>query len=108
MTDDRGSLDAGQLRSIDPGRKDDAGKPRYDLFPVEAEAAIVDVLTFGAKEYGDDNWRGVENPSQRYYAAAKRHLAEWRRGHVLDPKSGLPHLAHAIASLVFLLELEKP
>jgi hypothetical protein len=88
------------------GKKNDDGKPRYDLFPPTAEQAIVEVLTYGANKYDDNNWRKVENAEGRYYAAARRHLNAWRQGEEAD-ESGLSHLAHAACSLVFLLALER-
>lgn len=90
------------------GRKDDAGKLRYDLVPLLAERQVVEVLTFGAAKYGDDNWRHVPEPGPRYFAAARRHLAAWAGETRLDPESGLPHLAHAITCLMFLAELDTP
>lgn len=89
------------------GRKDDGGKARYDLLPGLALAGVVDVLTYGAKKYAPENWRLVADPGARYFAAAQRHLWAWRRGEQTDPESGLPHLAHAACSLMFLLELEQ-
>lgn len=88
------------------GRKDDQGKPRWELLPLEPVAAVVDVLTFGAKKYAPDNWKKVENPVDRYYAAVMRHLYAWRQGEILDPESGLPHIAHALCSLIFLAWFE--
>lgn len=64
------------------------------------------VLAYGAKRYGEDNWRMVPNARRRYYAAAMRHIAAWWGGERNDPDSGHHHLAHAVASLLFLLELE--
>lgn len=89
------------------GRKDDAGKPRFDLFPSKAEKAIVDVLTFGANKYAPDNWRKVEGWRWRYYRAARGHIWAWATGEKLDKESGLPHLAHAVCCLLFLLELDE-
>lgn len=89
------------------GRKDDAGKPRYDLIPPKALAGIVDALTDGANRYGDENWRMVlEKPGgpNRYFAAVLRHLFAWKRGELVDARSGLHPLAHAGASLMFLME----
>lgn len=89
------------------GRKDDAEKPRFDLIQFRALAAVVRVLTFGARKYAPDNWRLVPEPKRRYYAAALRHLTDWWLGQRLDPQSGEPHLAHAICCLNFLLEIEE-
>lgn len=87
-----------------PGRKDDNDKPRMDLLPFAALEGVAKVLTFGARKYGDDNWRDVTPFRSRYLAAALRHLAAYGRGEVLDPETKLPHLAHAACCLLFLLE----
>lgn len=88
------------------GKKHDADKPRMELIPPHAELLLAEVLTLGAARYGDDNWRKVPNMERRYIAAAMRHINAYRRGESLDPDSGLPHLAHAMCSLAFILEFE--
>ena len=88
-----------------PGRKDDAGKPRWDLLPMRALDQVSAVLAYGANKYGEENWRGVPEARKRYLAAALRHLAAWRLGQADDPESGLPHLAHAACCVLFLLEV---
>lgn len=88
---------------IGSGRKNDAGKSRWSLLPWREIAQVVDVLTHGAKEYSDFNWQQLERPRQRYYDAAMRHLTSWWLGEAKDSKSGLPHLAHAVCCLLFLL-----
>lgn len=90
-----------------PGRKDDAGKPRWSLVPEQAMEDVVKVLTYGARKYGDDNWREVDDGPRRYYDAAMRHLMAYRQGAWTDDESGLPHLAHAVASLLFIMALER-
>lgn len=92
---------------MDEGRKADAGKARWDLVPYLALSRVVDVLTFGARKYAPENWRQLSEPRRRYFAAAMRHLIAWWRGERIDPESGLPHLACAISSLLFLLEREE-
>ncbi len=87
------------------GRKDDGGKPRWDLLPWGAVEQIVKVLDYGAKKYEPHNWKKLENPDERYFSAALRHLVAWRGGERLDPESKLPHLAHAACSILFLLAL---
>lgn len=88
------------------GRKDDGDKLRYDLMPELAEEEVVAVLTYGAHKYGAHNWRHVEDALERYFAAARRHMKAARKGERIDPESGRNHLAHAIASLLFLLEFD--
>lgn len=85
------------------GRKDDTQKARYDLVPPESLEAIVQALTYGAGKYGDSNWRLVQNGRARYFAAMMRHSWAYFRGEKADPETGLPHLAHAGACLMFLL-----
>ena len=103
---DSGRIDCSALGAVALGAKHDGGKPRYDLLPAVAVDQVVAVLTFGAKRYAPDNWRHVEGWRWRYHAAALRHLFAWARGQRLDPDSGLPHLAHAVCSLLFLAELD--
>jgi hypothetical protein len=90
-----------------PGFKADAGKPRWELLPLDPIEMVVRVLTFGASKYSDDGWRKVENAKERYFGALLRHIFAFRRGEWLDPESGLPHIAHALCNLVILYELHK-
>lgn len=89
-----------------PGRKDDQEKTRWDLVPVLAEAEVAEVLTHGAAKYGAENWRQVPEPFRRYYAAHRRHMEARRRGELVDPDSGRHHVALAISSLLFILQLD--
>lgn len=87
------------------GRKHDTGKPLMGAVPPNALLAVTRVLTFGAEKYGRDNWRQVENAGTRYLDAALRHINAYQRGEAADPESGESHLAHAVCSLMFMLEL---
>ncbi len=88
---------------MNTGRKDDRGKARWDLIPLHPLLFVIDVLTYGAKKYEPDNWKQVDNPQDRYYAAAMRHIAAWRCEEFFDPETNLPHLAHAVCCLLFLM-----
>ena len=85
--------------------KRDGGKARFDLIPPVSERQLAEVLTFGAEKYGPDNWRSVR--SEKYLAAAGRHLNAYRRGETYDQETGLPHLMHAVCCLMFVNEQEE-
>jgi len=81
-------------------------KERYDLVPFAALREVTRVLGFGARKYGDENWRKVERARGRYLAATFRHVIAWQQGETNDAESGLHHLAHASCCLFFLLAFE--
>ena len=89
------------------GMKNDQDKNRLDLIEPEFIEGVGEVLTFGAKKYEPNNWQKVENPEDRYYAAALRHLLAWRRGEKTDEESGLSHLKHVATNIMFLLHFEE-
>jgi hypothetical protein len=95
--------------SMTEGRKFDGAKTRYGLIPPVALEQIAQVLTYGASKYttpdsdGAENWRKVPDGRRRYFDALMRHAWAYARGEEKDPESGLPHLAHAGACILFLL-----
>ena len=88
-------------KEIDKGTKYDDGKIDWTLLPFDAVQEVVEVLKFGEKKYGRDNWQGVSKP--RYISAAFRHLIAYTMGEKLDTESGKSHLAHAMCCLIFSL-----
>jgi hypothetical protein len=88
------------------GTKEDDGKARWDLLPFKALSQVVSVLGFGAKKYGDHNWKQVPRGKSRYLAACFRHLVAWEQGETRDPESGCHHLAHAACCILFMLEMD--
>ena len=87
------------------GIKHDGEKPDYSLVPFSALDEVVKVLTYGAAKYDRFNWEHVEDI--RYQAAALRHISSYMQGEKYDPETGINHLAHAICSLMFLVESDK-
>ena len=83
--------------------KHDAGKWRFSLLPIKPLRDVVSVLEFGASKYMPDNWKTVPDARERYFNACIRHVTAWWSGERRDSESGLPHLAHAICCLLFLL-----
>ncbi len=86
----------------EPGWKNDQDKPRWGLLPWEQVREVVEVMTFGAKKYTDDNWKRVPAAESRYFDAAVRHIEESRR-EAADPETGKSHLAHAVCCLLMLM-----
>lgn len=83
--------------------KDDAKKPRMSLVPILAKREVARVMTYGANKYADYNWaNGFDYTILA--DAAERHIDDWRCGIDFDPDSGERTLAHAICSLMMLLE----
>lgn len=95
------------IKSTDVGVKHDESKARWDLLDYSFVAEGVDVLTFGATEYGENSWKSVPNASERYFAALMRHIVSWRSGEKTDPQTGKSHLAHALCNLMFLFGFER-
>ena len=89
--------------AIPGGVKHDESKRRMDLVPTSLVSSVARVLEFGARKYGDNNWRKGLKWS-RIYAALQRHLADFWEGNDLDSESGLPHLYHAACNIAFLIE----
>lgn len=87
------------------GIKYDTDKPIMSLIPGEVELALAHVLTYGAKKYNAENWRGGINYN-RVLSACYRHLNAYRRGEEFDDESELPHLWHAVCNLAFLITYE--
>lgn len=95
------------MTELTEGVKYDEGKPRWDLLPYEELSKVVDVLTFGAKKYADDNWKRVPNAKARYIRAGMGHFTKWIRGERCDDETGISHLAHAICCLLFLMWFDR-
>lgn len=88
------------------GVKFDAGKPPMSLLDRYALEQTALVLAFGASKYQPHNWRGGIK-HRRLIDAALRHLLAISDGEDTDPESGLPHAAHAMCCLQFLLWMQK-
>lgn len=98
------------LSGTTAGRKDDSNKPRYSLLPTGTVNQVVQVLEYGASDkYAVNNWQKIPDARTRFYDAAMRHIDDWWNGERIDVDKGdqkgsqLPHLAHAICCLLFLM-----
>ena len=93
---------------IDEFRKNDSDKaPLAILFDTgKAIGGVAKVMTYGAKKYDRKNWSKVDD-EERYVSAALRHLEAYCNGEFIDDESGLEHIDHAIASLLFVSQVQK-
>ncbi len=83
------------------GRKQDDGKPPFELLPKAALEGAARVLGFGRDKYDAWNWAKGRAWS-RDLGAALRHVYAFLDGENDDPESGLPHVDHAICCLMFV------
>lgn len=92
--------------SGDQSQKADAGKSNPVLLEVDmsqALTAVNAVLDYGVAKYGQrGGWRKVD--IERYDPAARRHRRARDNGELHDAESGLPHLAHEVCNLLFMLQ----
>jgi len=68
------------------------------------EDALARVLTWGAKKYPSKGWRECKETG-KFLAAAHRHNNCIIAGDPIDRESGLKHLDHILANLMFLYVL---
>jgi hypothetical protein len=98
-----GLLDSPEESVETAGLKFDAEKPEFSLLPVFPLRAVADVLTYGKVKYDAHNWRKGLDWS-RVMDAIERHYSQFKAGQDTDSESGLHHLAHLMANVMFLLE----
>lgn len=91
---------------INPKDQIGAAKPPMHLLPGAALVEMAMVMGEGARKYGPHNWRepGKAVQSQTYTSAAIRHILAYQDGEDIDPESGRPHLALAMAGLGILID----
>ena len=90
----------------DTNPKDRMATTRLDLslFPATARAYGALAMTEGDCKYGGYNYRDAGVRASVYYAAANRHLDKWFNGDWVDSKTGVPHLASALACIGVLID----
>lgn len=83
--------------------KHDQNKPDWNLIEFEFIGLMVEVMTFGAKKYAPNNWKGLQ--PERVFSALMRHINA-SLNEELDKESGVDHLAHAACNLMMLWYLK--
>ena len=92
--------------SVVEGVKYDEDKVQLQLIDPSFIEGVGLVLTYGASKYSPNNWRKGINFT-RIYGAIMRHQNAWLSGEDFDPETGLSHLYHASAGLMFISSLQK-
>lgn len=106
IDDDEHATEAVPTPAPEQGKRFNEGKLRYDLCPAFAQQQYAEVLTKGAKKYGDNNWRkGM--PWMSVIASLERHLMAFKQGENYDRESGNLHTAHIMCNAAFLTEYVK-
>lgn len=95
------------MNKKDTNPKDAIGslKPALSTVPCPVLYELGAAMTEGCK-YGRHNYRVIGVRASVYYDAAQRHIMAWWEGQDLDPESGLPHLAKAMACLCILRDAD--
>lgn len=84
--------------------KDKQHKPPIHLILWKPLRWLIKIRIYGSKKYPDaENYKKVDYLD--WYDACMRHLIAWAEGERLDPESGLPHTAHALCNLCYLIEM---
>ena len=85
--------------------KDDKGKLKLSLVPVQIIRDIAIVREYGIGKYHDpENWRKVE--LKRYIDAFYRHwLSFIEDNYSVDKESGIEHYKHMACNMAFICEL---
>lgn len=90
----------------DTNPKGVAATDRVPLSLMPGTAVIYGNMAFleGALKYGRYNWRCSGVLASTYVDALGRHVLKWFGGEEVDPKTGVPHLANALACISILID----
>lgn len=83
-----------------------ATKPPLALVPSALKIWVAMVQKHGMEKYGLYNWRDNPVSLMTYCNAAMRHIEQLVDGEEVCPDSGLPHAAHAAASMGIILDAQ--
>ncbi len=88
--------------------KDSIGATKLPLSWVPESALVFLAMAFteGGIKYGPGNWQESGVRVSIYIDAAKRHVAKFMAGEWVDPKTGIPHLASAMACYGIILDAD--
>lgn len=82
-------------------------KPRLSLVPPAGLVYAALAMANGADKYGPYNWRSKKVQTMIYLEAAMRHILSFQDGEENAKDSGIPHLGHAIACLLIIIDAKE-
>jgi len=94
------------LKNTNPKDMIGCDKIPLHLWPVTATIMGSLGLLDGMLKYGRSNYREAGVRASIYNDAALRHIAAWFEGEDIDPDSGLPHMAHALACIAIIVDAQ--
>ena len=114
---DAGAQMTGATKSskIDYGAsRDNSGKPKYSILPLDCLDGTVRILEFGAKKYGRNNWRKGLDPLETL-DSLMRHLVHVQKalednnydgtnGRLYDPDHGYADAHAVVVNALFLID----
>lgn len=104
LADDRYAPTEPDVKPTNPKDVIGSDKVPLHLWPTTASVLGAMALLDGASKYGRSNWREAGVRYSIYYDAVRRHMDAAFEGEDVDPDSGLPHEAHALASLAIIVD----
>lgn len=93
-----------KIDETNPKDRIGAKKPRLSLVPPAGLVYAALAMANGADKYGPYNWREKKVQAMIYLEAAQRHLLSWQDGEENAQDSGVPHLGHALACILILID----
>lgn len=86
---------------VDRASRNNSGKPRPTLVPVEWIEELMAVMEVGAKRYGETNWKkGM--PFNECIDSLERHLIQFKKRIDTDPDDGLSTITKVAVNALFL------
>ena len=100
-------LSKNKMHMKETGKKNDDGKPQWDLLYYPAFESLVRVMMMGRDKYGFENWKKPFD-LRRLRNAMMRHLVADLNGEYMDKESHEPHITHVMANcmMIFYHELK--
>lgn len=91
-------------KETNPKQAIGSNKIPMHLWPNTATVYGAVAMLEGLAKYGRSNYRKAGVKISIYYDALRRHIDSYFEGEDIDPDSGLPHLAKALACVAILID----